>query len=169
MYELYKKADYRQILTLKCPQGMQRKELEKWWFKRAEKMKELPFLKWYTVNFTLDCSPFGKPKFDGFEELWFGSVNELIMAHEHSIMKEAFADIKNNSLDKPGFIQISWLEENIVTLKGYDKIPERKGMVRLTGICTQPPDMSRKGLTDWFYQHAARVINKNGEMIIPGI
>lgn len=169
MYELYKKADFRQIMTIKCPEGMEKDELKKWWLNRADKLKKLPSLKWYTVNFSLDCSPFGELKFDGFEELWFGSVNELIMAHEHSIMKEAFTDVKNNNLDKPGFMQIAWLEENIVTLKGYEKIPGREGMVRLTGICTQPPDMTRKELIEWFYQHAARVIDDTGKMIIPGI
>ena len=169
MYELYIKAGYRQIITIKCPEGMKREELKKWWFERAEKVKQLPFLKWYTVNFTLDCSPFGEPKFDGFEELWFSGVNEMIMSYEDKIMKDSFSDIKKNGLDKQGFMQAAWLEENKVSLKGYEKIPDRKGMVRLTGICTQPPNMTRKDLTDWFYQHAARVIDRDGKMIIPGI
>jgi hypothetical protein len=169
MYELYKKADYRQIITIKCPDGTSRESLKKWWFDRAENIKNLPFLKWYTVNFTLDCSPFGEPAFDGFEELWFSRVNELIMAYEHEIMKSGFEDIKKKGFDNPDLMQAAWLEENKVELKGYNRIPDRENMVRLTGICTQPPKMNRKGLIDWFYQHAARVIDDEGRMIIPGI
>jgi hypothetical protein len=169
MYELYKKADFRQIITIKCPDALSMADLKKWWFERAEKMKKLPFLKWYTVNFTLGCSPFGEPSFDGFEELWFSKVNELKMAFETDIMQKGFDNIKNMGFDRDKYMQAAWLEENIVRLKGYESIPDREGMVRLTGICTQPPTMTRKGLTDWFYQHAARVIDENGKMIIPGI
>ena len=39
MYDLYKKAGYRQIITLKTPEGMTRKELMDWWFERAGKIK----------------------------------------------------------------------------------------------------------------------------------
>ena len=169
MYELYERADYRQIITIKCPKGCSMEQLKDWWFARAERIKKLPFLKWYTVNFTLDCSPFGEPVFDGFEELWFGSVNELIMAYEHKIMREGFKDIEKQGFNDPELFQAAWLEENIVRLKGYERIPDRKNMVRLTGICTQPPSMDRKGLIDWYYQHAARVIDGSGRMIIPGI
>ena len=169
MYKLYKKTDYRQIITIKYPDESKKSELRKWWFERAEKIKYLPGLKWYTVNFTLDCSPFGKPPFDGFEEIWFGSVNELIIAFESEIMQKGFENIKKQGFERPELFQAAWLEENIVAMKGYYKIPDRKGMVRLTGICTQPPSMTRKSLIDWFYQHAARVIDENGEMIIPGI
>ncbi|MCL5073731.1 MAG: hypothetical protein M1308_22990 [Actinobacteria bacterium] len=169
MYDLYKKSDYRQIITLKRPGNVSNDGFKEWWFERADKIKNIPGIKWYTINFTLDCSPFGKPSFDGFEEIWFGSVNELIMAYEHEIMRNSFKDIKQNGFDRPELMQAAWLEENIVTLKGYSKIPDRKDMVRLTGICSQPPNMSRKDLIDWFYQHAARVIDSNGRMIIPGI
>ncbi len=169
MYKLYKKAGYRQIITIKCPKELKIVEFKNWWFSRAEKIKKLPGLKWYTVNFTLDCSPFGKPLFDGFEEIWFDSVNALIIAYESKIMQMGFDEIKEKGFYKPNLFQAAWLEENIVKIKGYRKIPDRKGMVRLTGICTQPPNRTRKDLIDWFYQHAARVIDKNGKMIIPGI
>lgn len=169
MYKLYKKAKYRQIMTLKCPENLDKESFKQWWFERTDKIKNAPGIKWYTLNFTLDCSPFGKPAFDGFEEIWFDSVNDLIMAYEHEIMKEGFKDIKKQGLGSPETMQAAWLEENIVTLKGYSEIPSKNKMVRLTGICTQPPNMSRKDLIDWFYQHAARVIDKDGRMIIPGI
>jgi hypothetical protein len=169
IYKLYKKADYRQILTIKRPDCMTDENFRQWWLDRAENIRKLPWIKWYTVNFTLDCSPFGEPAFDGFEELWFESVNELKMAYEHKIMADGFRDIKKNGLDSPELMQAAWLEENIVELKGYGRIPDREGMVRLTGICTQPPAMGRLDLINWFYQHAARVIDNQGKMIIPGI
>jgi len=169
MYDLYKKAGYRQIMTLKAKEGMNRQELMDWWFDRAENIKKLPGLKWYTVNFTLDCSPFGQPAFDGFEELWFSGLEDLKNAYDDSIMDEGFKKMKEIGLYKKGLMQATWLEENIVELIGYDSIPDDKGMVRLTGICKQPPNMSRKDLMDWFYQHAARVIDEDGKMIIPGI
>ena len=75
-------------------------------------------------------------------------------------MQKGFEDIKKMGFDRDKYMQAAWLEENIVRLKGYESIPDREGMVRLTGICTQPPTMTRKGLTDWFYQHAARVIDE---------
>jgi hypothetical protein len=169
MYALYKKGGYRQIITIKCPEPLSIEELKKWWLERADKMRLLSGLKWYTVNFTLDCSPFGKPAFDGFEEMWFATLKELKNAYDHELMQQGFSDIRNRGFDRGDLFQAAWLEENIVKIKGYEKIPDRKGMVRLTGICRQPPGMSGKGLVDWFYQHAARVIDGEGRMIIPGI
>jgi hypothetical protein len=169
MYELYKKADYRQIITIKCPEGLSTQDLKKWWFGRAERLKYLPGLKWYTINFTLNSSPFGPPPFNGFEEMWFGTIEDLKNAYDTGLMQNSFMEIKDNGFDKPGFFQAAWLEENIVQIKGYSSIPDREGMVRLTGICNQPPSMTREDLVDWFYQHARRVIDKNGYMIIPGI
>jgi hypothetical protein len=77
--------------------------------------------------------------------------------------------MKRNGFDDPDLFQAAWLEENIVELKGYGQIPDREGMVRLTGICKLPPTMEKKDLKDWFYQHAARVVDEEGYMIIPGI
>lgn len=169
MYDLYKEAGCRQIITLKSPKGMSQKELKDWWFGRAEKIKKIPGINWYTINFPLDCSPFGPPAFDGFEELWFSSLQDLKNAYEDKIMQEGFEDMKEKGLYSKDLMQAAWMQENIVELKGYGSIPDKEGMVRLTGICKQPPDMSRKDLKDWFYQHAARVIDKEGRMIIPGI
>lgn len=169
MYDLYKKADFRQIITIKCPNGMKVDELKRWWFSRAQRMKNLPNLKWYTICFSLDCSPFGTPAFDGYEEIWFGSLEELKRAYNSDIMKKELEDISSQKLDDPILFQAGWLEENIVLIKGYNKIPDKKGMIRLTGICKRTPKMTKKDLKDWFYQHAARVISKDGYMIIPGI
>lgn len=169
MYELYNKADYKQMFTIKCPADVTREELKDWWFGHAEKMKRLPGLKWYTVLFSLEPSPFGEPAFDGFEELWFGSLDALKEAYRTDIMKSELRDIKKRGFDDPALFQAAWLEENIVSLKGYDSIPDKKNMARLTGICKRPPDMSKKDLKDWFYQHAARVIDEEGRMIVPGI
>jgi len=169
MYDLYKKAGYRQIITLKAPGSMSKKELMNWWFDRAEKIKHIPKINWYTVNFTLDCSPFGPPAFDGYEELWFSTLEDLNSAYNNIIMQNGFEEMKEEGLYDKKLMQAAWMRENIVELKGYDKIPDREGMVRLTGICKQPPDMTKKDLMDWFYQHAARVIDEKGRMIIPGI
>ena len=169
MYDLYKKADHRQIITIKCPAGMAQDELKKWWFARAERLKKLSGLKWYTLCFSLDCSPFGEPAFDGYEEMWFGSLDDLNNAHESRLMKAEMKDISDKGLDAPELFQAGWLEENIVTLKGYDLIPKNQNMIRLTGICKLPPGMTKKELKDWFYQHAARVIDKDGHMLVPGI
>jgi len=169
MYDLYKKADYRQIITIKCPVGMSQDELKKWWFARAERVKKLSGLKWYTLCFPLDCSPFGEPAFDGYEEMWFGSFDDLNNAYESRLMKTEMKDISDRGLDAPELFQAGWLEENIVTLKGYDSIPKNQNMIRLTGICKLPPSMTKKDLKDWFYQHAARVIDKDGFMLVPGI
>ncbi len=169
MYELYKKSGYRQIITLKIPESISRKELMSWWFERAERIKNIGEINWYTVNFTLDSSPFGPPAFDGYEELWFSTLEDLKSAYNCDIMQEGFKKINEKGLNDNKFMQAAWLEENIVELKGYTKIPDSEGMVRLTGICKQPPNMSRKDLVDWFYQHAARIIDEEGRIIIPGI
>lgn len=169
MYELYQKADYKQMITIKCPKGMSRDELKDWWFEHADIMGKLPGLKWYTVLFPLDDSPFGPPAFDGYEELWFGSLDELRHAYDTEIMTDEIENIHKNGLDDPSLLQAAWLEENIVALNGYDTIPSKKGSVRLTGICKLPRTMEKKDLKDWFYQHAARVIDYDGRMIIPGI
>lgn len=168
MYELYKEADYRQIMTVQCPPSFTKFNLEEWFFLHAGRMKNLPGLKWYAVLFTIEGSPFGPPPFDAYEELWFGSLEELKKAYKSQIMQHELEELKARKLDEPTRFQATWMRENIVTMKGYDSIPARSS-VRLVGICKRPPNMSRKALKDWFYQHAARVINQDGYMIIPGI
>ena len=169
MYELYNKADFKQMITIKCPPHMEKEDFKDWWFKHAEGMKKLPGLKWYTVLFSLESSHFGPPAFDGFEELWFDSLNTLKKAYQTDIMKRELENIKKHGFDNPALFQAAWLEENIITMKGYSRIPDKKNMVRLVGICRRPPAMTKKDLKDWFYQHAANVINDEGHMIIPGI
>jgi len=154
---------------MKCHDNMTVDELKDWWFLHSKKFKQLPGLKWYTINFPIDCSPFGSPVIDGFEELWFESLDDLKKAYRSSIMQNELENMRKRNLCNPELFRAVWLEENIIPLKGYDKIPDKKGMIRLTGICIQPPTMTKKDLKDWFYQHAANVIDKNGYVIIPGI
>ncbi len=169
MYELYRRADYKQMITIKRPDQMSHNDFRDWWFDHAEKMKRLPGLRWYTVLFSLESSPFGPPAFDGFEELWFASLDVLKRAYSTDTMQRELENIRKHGFDDPSSFQGAWLEENVVTMTGYEKIPENEGMVRLTGICKLPPTMEKRDLKDWFYQHAARVIDKDRYMIIPGI
>lgn len=165
MYEFYKKGDYRQIITIKAPKGISRNKFKEWFFRRAEGIKNLDKLKWYTLNFTLDNSPFGPPKFDVIEEMWFSALDDLKAAYESKIMQEGIKEIKNKGFYKSELFQAAWLEEYIVKMKGYNSIPKKKGMVKLTGICKQPS--TRQALVDWFYQHALRGIDKDGYLILP--
>jgi len=169
MYKLYKKAGYRQMMTLKTPDGMSLDELKDWWVSHSNKMKNLPGLHWYTISYPLEGSPFGPPVIDGFEEFWFSSLDDLKKAYASEIMQSELEDMKDKKLRDPGVFRAVWLEENIVELKGYNSIPDNEGMVRLVGLCIQPPNMTKKDLVDWYYQHAERVIDKDGSMIIPGI
>jgi hypothetical protein len=169
MYEMYQKADYKQMITIKRPTNVSKKDFREWWWEHAEKMRGLPGLKWYTLLFSLDSSPFGPPSFDGYEELWFSSLDDLKRAYETDIMRGELERMKKHGFDDPSRFQAVWLEENIIPMKGYVRIPREKNMVRLTGICKLPPTMTKRDLKDWFYQHAARVINEEGYMIIPGI
>jgi|GEM_PF-2468926 len=169
MYEKYQKAGYRQMMTITCPPSLSHDDFRGWWFDHAEVMKSLPGLKWYTVLFSLHDSPFGPPAFDGFEELWFSTLADLERAFDTDIMRGELQNIKAHSFNDPSSYQAVWLEEHIIPLKGYERIPNRKNMVRLTGICKLPPSMKKRDLKDWFHQHAARVIDDEGAMIIPGI
>ncbi len=169
MYPLYRRADYKQMMTIKSPYDFSKNGLREWWFEHAENMKRLPGLKWYTILFSFEDSPFGPPAFDGFEELWFGSLDDLKYAFKTPIMKKELEKMARYRLNDPSRFQAAWLEENIITMKGYESIPKGKNMVRLTGICKLPLTMTKEELKNWFYQHAARVIDRDGSMIIPGI
>jgi len=50
-YKNYKPDGYAQIITLKCPPGMTKKDLQKWWWNHAEKVKRIPEIKFYTIYF----------------------------------------------------------------------------------------------------------------------
>ena len=168
MYPLYREADYRQIMTVKCPPSFPRADLQDWFLQHARRMRRLPGLKWYTVLFTVEGSPFGDPPFDAYEDLWFGSRADLEASYRSAVMRRELEELRARKLDDPARFQAAWMRENVVTMKGYDSIPA-KDSVRLVGICRQPPTMSPVELKNWFYQHAARVIDEKGKMIIPGI
>ncbi|MCL5073037.1 MAG: EthD family reductase [Actinobacteria bacterium] len=148
---------------------MTKDDLKNWWFRHAEIIKNLPGLKWYTILFPLYSSEFDKPPaFDGYEQLWFDSLDELKKAFDCDIMKRASLDMKKNKLDEPSLFRGFWLEENIITMMGINTIPANN-MVRQTGLAKRPSTMTEKGLKDWFYNHAMEVMTKEGFMTIPGI
>ncbi len=168
MYDLYREADYRQIMTVRRPPSLGAEDLKDWFLSHAERMRKLPGLKWYTILFTVEGSPFGSPPFDAYEDLWFSSREDLEKAYRSRIMEKERVEMHARKLDEPSRFQAAWMRENIVAMRGYDSIPARDS-VRMVGICKRPPSMTPKALKDWYYQHAARVIDSEGRMIIPGI
>ena len=100
MYELYQEADHKQMITIKRPEGMGKDSFKEWWFDHAMKLKTLPGLKWYTILFSLETSPFGPPAFDGFEELWFGSMKELEDAYNTDIMQNELENIRKHGVHR---------------------------------------------------------------------
>ena len=77
--------------------------------------------------------------------------------------------MEKKHLYRPEYFQGTWLEGNVVKMKGYEKIPTHKGCYRLFGSVKRPSTMTRKDLKDWFYNLAMRVIDSNGVMQVPGI
>lgn len=175
MYSLYQEDGFRQLITLKCPPHMSKKELKDWWFKHAEKAKNLKGLKWYTVCFTIGRIEYSngsqgqQPPFDGYEEMWFPTLDILKEAFNSKIMKDGLSDMSNYKLDGPEFFHGLWAEGNIVKMKGLTSPPKQKGCYRLFGGCKCRSGMSKKELKDWYHQHAERVIDEKGKMIIPEI
>ena len=175
MYDLYQKDGYRQLITLKCPEYMSKKELKDWWFKHAERVKKMKGLKWYTVCFTIDSINYSdgsegqKPPFDGYEEMWFSSLDELKEASDSKIMKDELFNITNIMFKDPELFHGLWAEGNIIKMDGLISPPKQKGCYRIFGGCRRRQGMTKKDLKDWYYQHATRVIDGKGKMIIPEI
>jgi hypothetical protein len=175
MYKYYQPDGYRQLVALTCPEGMRKADLKDWFLKHSEKVKYIPKLKWYTVCFTFDTIDYadgspGQPlAFDVYEELYFGSLENLKAAYQTDIMKSEFEDMKKQGLTAPGLFHGVWAEANIITMKGLVSPPKRKDCARIFGGCKRSPGMSKKDLKDWYYGHAERVLDGEGRMIIPEI
>lgn len=175
MYPLYKSDGYRQLITLKCSGQMTKDDLRGWWFKRSEKVKKLLNLKWYTLCFTFDTVNYsdGSPgcdlKFDGYEEIYFNSYDDLVCAYDSKIMQDGFDEIKNFESNNQIICNAVWAEAFAVKMKGITSPPKQKGCYRIFGGCIKKDDMSYEDLKKWYHGHAAKVIDKNGKMIIPEI
>lgn len=176
MYELYQPGGYRQLITLKCPSNKTREELKDWWLNtHAEYIKNLSDLRWYTVCFAFEpigysnSSPGNPLQFDGYEELYFDSLDDLKKAYQSDIMKSSFGDMSNIGLDNPKLFSGLWAEANIIKMEGLSSPPKQKGCYRIFGGCNRTPGMTKKDLKDWYYEHAAYQINEEGKMINAGI
>lgn len=175
MYALYEPDGFRQLMTIKFAEGMSKEELQNWWFRRAEIVKKTPNLKWYTVCFTLDTinysdgSPGYSLKFDGYEELYFNTFEELKNSYDSTEMQKSFADLKNNEKLNKSTINIVWAEANVIKMKGLISPPKQKGCYRVFGGCCCTTDMNREDLKKWYHSHAEKVIDSEGRMIIPEI
>jgi hypothetical protein len=175
MYRYYQPDGYRQLITLKCPKGMGRDELNEWFMKHAEKMKYISGLTWYTLCFTFntidyaDGSP-GQPlAFDAYEELYFKSLDDLKNAYSSDVMQTELGEMSGRGLTDPELFHGVWAEANIITMKGLVSPPKQRGCARIFGGCKRAGDMSKKDLKDWYYAHAERVLDEEGRMIIPEI
>jgi hypothetical protein len=134
--------------------------------------KKLQKLRLYTVCFTLesvdysDGTPGNPLQFDGFEELCFNSLDDLKKAYQSEVMKESFADMSKRGFDNPELFHGVWAEANVIKMKGLRSPPKQKGCYRIFGGCKRALGMSKKELKDWYYQHAACLINNERRMII---
>jgi hypothetical protein len=111
------KGKYCQMGTLKCPPGMSKNELKLWWLdEHAETGKFLEGLKWYTVSFPLENTPFETSPFDGYAAVWFDSIVELIKSSRSEIMKGQMDDVRNHNMDDPGLSKVVLADEFIITI-----------------------------------------------------
>lgn len=176
MYKLYQRDGYRQLITLKCPPHMTKGKLKDWWLnKHAKRVRNLQGLRWYTVCFTFesvdygDGSPVQPSPFDGYEELYFDSLDNLKKAYQSDIMKSSFDNMAERGLYNPKLLNGLWAEANVIMMKDLSSPPKQKGCYRIFGGCKLGPKMTKKDLKDFFYDHADRIIDKQGIIIIPEI
>lgn len=170
MLEQYKEDGYKQLITLKCPPGMTKEDLRRWWFEHAKRCKDIKNLKLYTVVFTEE-ETFGPQKpFDGFEEMWFETLDDLKEAFESSIWQKELYDMALKWLYHPSYFQGIWEEGYIVKMTGFKtEIPTKKGLIRLFGALKCLPGMSRQEIKEWYHLHATMALDSEGRMTIPGI
>lgn len=170
MYNVYIKDGYKQLITLSCLPGMSKENLKKWWFEHAKRVKKIPGLKLYTVVFTEE-ETFGPPKpFDGFEEMWFKTLEELKTAYESDIWQKELDLMESEWLYHPSYFHGIWEEGHIIKMTGLKtEVPTEKGLIRLFGALKCLPGMSKKELKDWYHLHAEMALDENGYMTIPGI
>jgi len=170
MFDQYVKDGFKQLITLKCPPRMTKDDLEKWWFEHANRAKKMKGLKLYTVIFTEE-ETFGPPKpFDGFEEMWFKSLDDLKEAYASAIWQKELDDMEKKYLYHPSYFQGIWEEGHIVKMTGIKtEIPTKKGLIRLFGALKCLPGMTKEELKEWYHLHATMALDKEGRMTIPGI
>jgi hypothetical protein len=170
MYDQYVKDGYRQLITLRCPPGMSKNDLKKWWFDHAERVKIIPGLKLYTIVFTEE-ETFGPPKpFDGFEVMWFETLKDLESAYKTDIWQKELDSMESKWLFHSAYFQGIWLEGHIVRMKGQKtEVPTQKGLIRLFGALKKLPGMTASELKDWYHLHATMALDEEGRITIPGI
>ena len=170
MYDKYIENGYSQLITLKCPNDMNKKDLKKWWVNHAKRVKKLPGLRLYTIVFT-EKETFGPPKpFDGFEEVFFDTLDDLKEAYSSSIWQKEIILMEDEYLYHPLYFKGVWLESNIVKITDLKtEVPSKSGIIRLFGALKRHKNMTKKELKDWYHLHATMALNKNGAMTIPGI
>ncbi len=111
------KGMFCQMGTLKCPPGMSKHDLKLWWLDtHAETGKYLEGLKWYTVLFPLENTPFGPPPFDGYAAVWFDSVDALIRSSKSEIMKGQMEDVRKHKMDDPDLSKVVLADELIIKI-----------------------------------------------------
>jgi hypothetical protein len=144
-------------------------ELKDWWFEHADRVKTLNNLNFYAIYLVIDYT-FGPPIwFDGYEEMWFDSLEELKKAYNSEIWQKELLNMEKHDLFRPGNFQGVWEEGFYVKLKGYNKIPTKADCHRHFGGLKRPYNMTKKDLKDWFYAHAIRALDSEGYMRVPGI
>ncbi len=163
---MYKQGMYKQMGSIKSPNHMSKKDLIDWWLNHHSLTGRLiPNLQFYTVNFTLDDTPFGPPPFDGYADNSFITLEQLKEGGTSKEMDFQIDDVKKYKLDNPELCQIVWAEEYIIEVPGgFENIPEKKGMYKQMGSIKCPPSMDKKQLKDWWLNKHA----KNGRNL-PGL
>jgi hypothetical protein len=150
---MYKRGMYKQMGSIKCPSHMSKDELKDWWLNfHSINGRLVPGLKYYTINFTLDDSPFGLPPFDGYADNSFDTFDLLKAGGNSDIMNEQIEDVKEHKLDDPSLCQIAWLEEYIInTPDGLKERPHKSGMYKQMEIIKCPSHMTKHELKDWWF------------------
>jgi len=105
---------YRQMGMIKTPPHMTKQELIDWWFEHARRYKILDGLRWYTILFTIEDTPFGYPPFDGYAEIWFDNLNELKKAFKNDVEQDSLKHVQEYGLFDPKYHHAVWSEEFII-------------------------------------------------------
>jgi uncharacterized protein (TIGR02118 family) len=149
---MYKRGKYKQMGSIKCPPHMSKDGLKDWWLNfHSINGRLVPGLKYYTINFTLDDSPFGVPPFDGYADNLFESIELLKEGGTSDVMKEQIEDVRKHKLDDPTLCKIAWAEEYIIDVpNGLKEQPHKNRMYKQMGIIKCPSYMTKDELKDWW-------------------
>lgn len=108
---------YKQLRIFKRPVSLSKKQLRDLWLdKFVKSSKDLPGMRWHTVNFTLENTPFGVPVFDGYEEQWFKDLENMKKAFNSSSSRKLMEDLEEHGLSYPGLVKVVWAETNIIEI-----------------------------------------------------